>query len=110
MKLIYVSCKFGGNQERIELCETIVRKLVKRDRDRAIYDTIYISPLHTFGYLYNDTSYEDGLNMCLELLRKCNVLYVIKDFEDSRGCNNEIGFAKALNIPISYIDYNGNFM
>lgn len=103
MKLIYVSCKFGGDERRIELCEKIIRELVQRDRRNDIYDRVYISPLHTFGYLYNDVSYSDGLDMCLEQLRRCDELYVINDYGNSRGCNAEIGFAKALNMPIKFI-------
>ena len=104
MKLIYVSCKFGGDKKRVEYCENVIKELIKRDRESGINDRIYVSPLHTFGWLFNDVPYEEGLDWCLDLLSKCDTMIVLEDFETSRGCNVEIGYCKSKGIPIVYLN------
>ena len=31
-KLIYISCKFGGDKERIKLCEDFIEEFIKEDK------------------------------------------------------------------------------
>ena len=102
-KLIYISCKFGGDKERVKLCEEFIEEFIKEDKKNGIEGKVYISPLNTFGFLYDKTEYQEGLNMALKLLEKCDEMYVLPDYETSKGCLQEIGFCMALGIPIKYI-------
>ena len=102
-KLIYVSCKFGGDQERIIYCQEKIKELIKRDMENNEKNKVYLSPLNGMGWLYFDVDYEWGLNMTLKLLEKCDMMYVLPNWETSKGCLQEIGFCKAKGIPIVYL-------
>ena len=41
--------------------------------------------------------------MCLKILEKCDEMYVLPDWENSKGCLQEIGFCKANGIKIRYL-------
>lgn len=103
-KIIYVACKFGGDAERIKLVEETIKILIEDDRKRGAENVIYFSPIHSFGYLYDITEYDEGLNYTLACLARCDELYVVEDkWSESIGVCQEIGVAKALGIPIKYI-------
>lgn len=103
-EIIYVSCAFGGDKERIKYAEECIKKMVLYDQDLGI-KSVYLSPLHTVGFLYEMTEYEEGLDMTLALLDKCDRMVVLDGWENSKGCLQEIGYCKAKGIPIEYYDY-----
>jgi hypothetical protein len=45
--------------------------------------------------------------MCLELLKKCDIMYVYGDYQNSRGCKAEIEFCKDNGIPHKIFYENG---
>lgn len=96
--LVYVAHPYGGEERNKKDVENIIKCWTKT-HDKNV---IFISPIHAFGYMYNDFSYEVGMDMCLELLRKCDYLIVCKGWEKSRGCNMEVDCAKENNIPIVF--------
>jgi len=83
--LIYISHPYGNNPENIKKVEEIIHRLVKEHPENT-----YISPIHCFGFMYNSVSYEAGLEMCLNLLDRCEKMMVFGNWQDSRGCNAEI--------------------
>lgn len=99
-KLIYVTHPFCGNEKNVELIETKVKKLME------IYPNyLFISPVHTFGYLYNETTYEEGIDMCLRLLETCDEVWIIsKYYENSKGCLIERSYAHSKGIPVFNLD------
>ena len=98
MSLIYVSHPYGGKQENKDKVEEIVRKLIKLHPEN-----IYISPIHTFGYLYNEVDYEYGMKMCLRLLDKCDKIILCKEWTTSKGCCMELHESKIIGIPVEVI-------
>ena len=97
--MVYVSHAFGGNEDNKQRIEDIVKVLTK------IYpDKIFISPVHAFGFLYEETEYQQGLNMCLKLLSVCNSMVVCDDYHNSIGVKSEIEFCKNYNIPYECIN------
>ena len=90
--LIYCSHKFGGKMENAKAAELKIKKLQLADPKNT-----YISPIHAFGFMYNDMDYDVGLRLCLDLLSKCDVMIVLS--EGSRGVMREIDYCKANNIP-----------
>lgn len=66
-------------------------------------DTI-VSPIHCFGYAYEDVSYERGLEMCLSLLEKSDLMLVYGPWKESRGCNGEVLFAEMNMIPYEIVE------
>lgn len=99
---IYISHIYQNKEENKIDIEKIIEKLVKEHPEHT-----YISPVHCFGFLYSKTSYEQGLAMCLDLLSKCNYMYVYGDYQNSRGCKTEIEFCKEHRIPYIIFDNNG---
>ena len=94
-RLIYISHPYGGKKENFDRIEWIVRNLIK------LYPTYtFISPVHTFGFLYKDVDYETGLRYCLDLLDKCDEMWLCSDnYQDSKGCMAEIAYCKGKGIP-----------
>ncbi len=87
--LIYVSHPYSAKEENKQKVEVIVRKLAKEHPKHT-----FLSPVHAVGFMYDDFDYETGLNMCLELLKRCDIMYVYGDWENSVGCKAEIKFAE----------------
>jgi len=95
MKLIYVAHPFSGKAENVEKAERILRQLM-----REYPDYVFYSPLHAMGYYYHDVPYDKGMEHCLEMLRRCDELWLCEGWEDSRGCSIEYSYAKGTGIPI----------
>lgn len=100
MKRVYVAHPYSGLEENKQKVEELIKRLVK------MYDDIvFYSPIHSFGYLYESTEYIQGMNMCLNLLKACDELWLCGDWENSTGCMMEYSYAIATNgrIKIEYI-------
>jgi hypothetical protein len=99
---VYVSGKYGGKQENKDIIEQKIKELIAYDKRMGIENVVYISPVHCFGFLYDEVSYEKGIEMCLELLKTCDEIIFLDSWQDSRGANIEYGFAEAMKIPMYY--------
>ena len=94
-KVIYISHKFGGDKNNIEEIENIVRCLVKIHPQY-----LFVSPVHAFGYLYDDVDYDTGLDYTLWLLGKCDEVWVTgSEWSSSKGVLAEIDYCKNNGIP-----------
>ena len=92
--LTYISHPFQDKLSNMKEIEDIIEELQKKYPQR-----IFISPVHCFCFLYKKLSYGDGIKWCLELLKRCDEMWVYGDYKNSRGCNTEIKFCKDNNIP-----------
>lgn len=93
--IIYCAHKYGGNEKNKKQAEEKIKSLQLKDLENT-----YISPIHCLGYLYNETDYNDGLELCLDLLSISDELLVMS--EHSKGVDKEIEIAKLLGMPIRY--------
>lgn len=98
MKMIYIAHPFQGKPENVADAEQTILKLLKLYPDTTLY-----SPLHATGFFYFELSYELGMEHCFEALRRCDELWLCEGWENSTGCNLEVEFAIAHNIPIRFI-------
>lgn len=96
-ELVYISHPYGGNINNYEQIEEVIREYVEEDNE-----ALPISPVLIWASLYEVVDYEEGLSMCLDLLSRCNRIYMCGDWKSSRGCMAEWAFAKAKGIPIDY--------
>nr|DAX95448.1 MAG TPA: deoxyribosyltransferase [Caudoviricetes sp.] len=97
--LVYVAHPYGGCKENKKLVEDKIKRLVKKHPRHT-----FISPIHTFGFMYDwvDT-YDQGMQMCLKLLKKCDAIILCEGWNASKGCNREFEFARKNNIrTLSY--------
>lgn len=99
--LIYVAHPYNNEEENKKAVEEIIKTLVTNNPEHT-----FISPIHTFGFMYDFVdNYVQGINMCFNLLSVCKKLILCGDWESSKGCKLEKGFAESRGIPI--IMYNG---
>lgn len=69
--------------------------LVLRDKSRT-----YVSPIHNYGFMYMDgDKYQEGLDICLDLLDHCDIVLMCGDYRNSRGCKGELARAKENGLP-----------
>ena len=98
MQLVYVAHPYindpEGNMKKI--------KKVMRWLRKQFPQICFISPLHNFSYAQDDDEEEEILSSCLELLSRCDYLYMFGDYENSTGCKKEIELAQKLLIPVKY--------
>ena len=93
MKMIYVSHCYGGKRTNKKRIEKIIKKLVEQYPDYC-----FVSPVHCYGYLYNDVDYDKGMEYCLALLAVCDKMWICS--EHSKGVLIEQDYCKSHNIPI----------
>jgi len=96
--MIYCAYKYGGDESNKKRCEDIIKKLQLNDLENT-----YISPIHALGFMYDTISYDDGMELCFDLLSACDELLVLSEL--SEGVKREIKMAKKMKIPIRYFEY-----
>lgn len=93
--MIYLAHPYGGNERNAEDAKQIVCRLVKK-----FPGTVFLSPLQATGFYYNDIPYITGMNHCIELLSRCDELWLCNGWQNSRGCCMEYAAAKTADMPI----------
>lgn len=102
MKLVYVAHPFGGEDGNVD---TVVDLIA--DLSGEYTDTTFVSPILMWGTMYDAISYKEGMDYCLELLSRCDELWLAGNWQTSKGCLCEYGYGKAANIPTFEVDYAG---
>ena len=105
--IVYVGGAYGGKEENKKLIEDAIKDLKEKRMSRvgnglhySSSNTVYFSPVHAFGWQYEETDYLEGLDYCLAMLDKCDELLLLDNWLESTGAKIEYGFAKAKGIPI----------
>lgn len=96
--LVYVAHPCGGliRKNRKE-CRQIIKVLTKNLGEKYVF----ISPILNFGHMYYDVDYICGIETCIALLQRCNILLLTGDWKNSKGCLCEYGAARAMQMPVS---------
>lgn len=95
--IVYVCHPYQGKAENAEKAEEVMKKLTER-----YPNYLFLSGINSFGYVYFDTDYQRGLDMCLWLLDKCDEMWVYGDYRNSKGCMKEIEFCMEHHIPVKH--------
>ena len=94
MALYYVAHRFGGDPANLERANKITHDLQVSDLNNC-----YICPLLAFSHLkYGEIGYDEGLELCLDILSVSDVLLVASDISD--GVQKEIDFAKMVGMEV----------
>lgn len=104
MTLIYLAHPFGGKRINVWRVQHIIKRLIHKYPDYTFY-----SPLHATGFFYHLMDYDTGMQHCYEVLRRCDTLWLCDGWTKSRGCCREYNYAIAHNIPVRFVDKNGDF-
>ena len=99
-KLLYIAGPYSGDtQENIKRAEMVSVNLIRQGFH-------VITPhKNTAGYeKYEDgtLTYETWLKMDLDILSRCDAVYVMTGSEDSQGVKKEIEFARERGIQVIY--------
>lgn len=98
-KLIYVSHPFltnGDKDKNIENVTKILTDLVLNYSNKYVF----ISPINSYGTLDGKLNYDQGLEICMDLLSKCDGIVMCGDYYKSNGCRQELARAIRLNLDI----------
>jgi len=90
-KFIYIAHPFQGETSNA----LAVEEIIKKNFSNHVNEFIPISPIHAFGYLYDSIDYIAGMDLCLSLLDKCDIIIMCGDWKNSKGCLLEYFHAKA---------------
>lgn len=97
-KVIYIAHPFSGKRKNVRKVEKIILELIKQ-----YPDYVFFSPLHAMGFYYFEKSYEEGMKDCLEMLSRCDELWLCDGWENSRGCNIEYNWCIEHSKPIRFV-------
>ncbi len=92
MNMIYISHPFTGDQERNRQDSIRIQAELQNDNP----DEVYINPLRMF----EQADYYQVLAQCFEVLSRCDKAIFCKDWEKSWGCQAEMAYCIAHNIPV----------
>lgn len=86
---------YGDKDENVKSVEKLIIEVVKKHKD-----VTPVSPLHATGFLLDYTTYDEGMRMCYDLLKSCDVLCLCGEWQKSKGANLEFEYAKSRFMPI----------
>lgn len=111
--LVYVAQPFGGDTDAYKVARRTITNVYEvarrtmRDLIKNYPRAVFISPILQYGFMYEDVEYIEVLEICINLLRRCDRLLLLPGWKDSRECIAEWATARELGIPIYYGDGNG---
>ena len=102
MAIYYVAHRYGGDIKNLERAKKITHDLQVADLENT-----YICPLLAFSNLrYGEIGYKDEMELCIDLLTCADVLVVASEI--SSGVQEEINFAKLVNMEVWKLEENGD--
>lgn len=90
---IYISGKITGTKDYIKRFERA---------EKTLSNYIVINPAKVNAQLPIETTWEEYMKMSMCMLEMCNAIYMLKDWEDSKGARLEYEFAKSKNYKIFF--------
>ena len=93
MLKIYISGKITGTTDYIKRFERA---------EKSLSNYIVINPAKVNAQLPIQTTWEEYMKMSMCMLEMCNAIYMLKDWEDSKGARLEYEFAKSKNYKIFF--------
>ena len=98
MKTIYLAHPYGGLTENICKSIDLERVLLKENSDIHIFNAA------AYFHKYKDVLIEDEiLKHCVDMVRRCDELWLSPGWENSPGCVTEYETAVEHGIPVAYL-------
>lgn len=91
----YISGPITGTDDYMERFAVAEQEL----RDKGIK---VVNPAAVNAMLPEGTTYEEYMEMSICMLKMCTHIYMLKDWQNSKGCNREYGYALARGLTIIY--------
>lgn len=102
MNVIYIAHPYGGDPDNLEKIHDLINELTIDYPD----DYVFISPVPLWDEAYRVMEYTPGMDKCLELLSRCDELWLAYNWHESPGCMIEYGYAKGAEMPIKFQNKN----
>lgn len=107
MKKVYVAHPLRGDQpdnishilRNMGAVDDICARIVATEPE-----TLPLSPINAFSFLPPQGDQSAVFNLCRALLAACDELRVFGDWERSEGCRMEIEHARALGLPVVFME------
>ncbi len=93
MKKIYISGKITGDAN-------YMAKFAKAEKYLKKQGYIVYNPAKEWED--EDYSYDKILSFCIDILRKCDAIYLLSNWQDSNGAKAEKAFAEAIGLEVMY--------
>lgn len=91
---IYISGKISGTDDYLERFAVAEKELSEQGYE-------VVNPAYE-GTKLKDASYEDYMELSFQLLKDCDIIYMLKDWRTSPGANQEYGYALAKDMEIRF--------
>ena len=101
--IIYISGAITGTDDYIERFENAEKEL--KDKGYEV-----INPAKFNSYLPNTTTWEQYMEIDYKLLDICDTIYMLNGWENSKGANAELDYAKQNNKMVVYQSDNENVL
>lgn len=98
--IIYVSGKYGGDiATNIKAAEAVTVQLMRNGFD------VFCPHKNTAGFeQYTDLTYDRFIEMDLNILERCDAIYMMQGWEDSNGAKIEKEYAEEIDLPVILAD------
>lgn len=99
MKKVYISHPFTGNEleNKMSAQEVCVQLKLKHP------DWCLINPLDAFNWADRvKLTYDEILEMCIDLMLMCDTVYMCRGWDDSKGCRAERERAQLQGMEVLY--------
>lgn len=103
---VFVSSRYGDKDEsmRAENARYAAR-MCKYIIDESPREIPLAPHIMCTQWWNDDNNRSESIQLCKEMMRKCEKLYVCGDYMPTAGMRSEIAEAVHLNIPIKYINF-----
>jgi len=98
MKLIYLSGKIT-DKNRLKFWRNIY---IAWKKARELSKRYAVICPHTNGFGFS-LDYDRYMSIDKKLISRCDSVYVLPNWETSKGCKMEIAFARKKNIPVKFL-------
>lgn len=90
---IYISGKITGTTDFMERFAEAERKLKEKGHK-------VLNPAHANSYMPDDATHKEYMKISFALLDMADAIYMLEGWKDSKGANQEYGYALAKNYLI----------
>jgi len=92
---VYISGAISGTTDYLERFEEAELKLKKKGHD-------VVNPAKLNSFLPTDTTWEQYMEVDYKLMDICDTIYMLSGWENSKGANAELEYAKKRKMNIVY--------
>jgi hypothetical protein len=96
---VYICHPYSNNPDVNRIKFNRIFKFIRNNLKEAVP----FSPIHAFGEFYDDNRKEDRkevLKLCIDVLKRCDEVWVFGDWRNSEGCRLEVKIAEETGIKI----------